>query len=162
MKKLLGCFLLTLSSSAWAQDSAAGAQLQPPPADELKRAIDYLENGKDSGPVLLDLIPCSKVDQAKGSSTLFTCLEPVSGAVKKGTTVQAWTQWFCPRGGKYEDITIQSSFEGEVRNTSDVVVEGLGRTRTWRSFTLSKPGKWQLKVMRAGKELGALNLVVEK
>ncbi len=159
--------LCLLAGSAWAQaenaaQAAAPAMKPIPPADELKRALDYLEAGKESGPALLDVIPCLKVDQTKGSPTMFTCLEPVTGPLKKGATVQAWTHWFCPKDGKYEDVTIQFLLDGEVRSTNDVTVSGYGRTRTWRGQNLSKPGKWQVKVLRGGKELGTANIVVEK
>ncbi len=143
------------SPAGWAQDAGTGAEAsaQPaPPADEIKRVLDYQENGKDRGPVLLDLIPCLKVDQTKGSPTQFTCIEPVTGPVKKGALVNAWTQWFCPRGGKYEDISIQSMLDGQPRNTVDITIGcNLARTRTWRAFTLSKPGKWQIRVVQAAK-----------
>ncbi|MCA2978874.1 MAG: hypothetical protein INH37_11350, partial [Myxococcaceae bacterium] len=72
-----------LALPALAQDPSA----PPPTADELKRVLDYQDNGKDRGPVLLDVVPCLKVDQTKGSPTQFTCIEPLTGPVKKGTAV---------------------------------------------------------------------------
>ena len=163
--RLVAALCLALSTAALAEDPAPAAAAPeaapPPPADEIKRVLDYQENGKDRGPALLDLVPCLKVDSTKNAPTSFTCLEPVKGAVKKGTTVNAWTQWFCPRGGKYEDITFQWLHEGQIRSTTDITVEGLARTRTWRAQTLGKPGKWQVKVLRGATELGQANIVVE-
>jgi hypothetical protein len=155
---LLGA--LAASSLVLAQEEAAQPAPPPPPADELKRVLDYLENGKDSGPALLDLVPCTKVDTTKGSETVNTCVEPVTGPVKKGTTIYAWTMWFCPKGGKYEDVMIQFLYEGQVRSTMDITVQGLARTRTWRGSTLSKPGKWEIKVLRGSQELGGTTVQV--
>lgn len=147
-----------VAPSAWADDATAGA---PPTADEIKRVLDYQDNGKDKGPVLLELIPCLKVDTSKGSATQYNCIETISGPIKKNTTVNAWTSWFCPKGGSYEDITVQFLHEGQVRQTVDLKVEGLSRTRTYRSHTFGKAGKWQIKVFRGDKELSVQNITVE-
>ena len=147
---------LAWTSSAIAQDAAP-----PPSADEIKRVYDYLDNGKDRGPALLDLVACMKVDQTKGSPTQFHCLEPVTAPVKKNTTVLAWVQFLCPKDGKYEDVSIQYLHEGQVRNTYDLTLSAYGKTRTWKGSTLTKAGKWTVKVLRSGQELGSTTVVVE-
>jgi hypothetical protein len=43
----------------------------------------------------------------------------------------------------------------------DIKVEGLSRTRTFRSHAFGKAGKWQLKVFRGDKELASANVTVE-
>lgn len=151
-----------LSSLAFAQDAgtAAGPVEPPPSAEMIKKVVDYLENGKDRGPALLDVIPCTKVDNTKGSPTQFQCIEPVTAAVKKNTTVFAWLQWYCPKDGKYEDVQVQFLHEGQVRQTIDVPVSGFGRTRGWRGANLSKVGKWTVKVSRGDKDLGSATVDV--
>ncbi|MER2567065.1 MAG: DUF2914 domain-containing protein [Myxococcaceae bacterium] len=151
------------ASLAFGQDPAPAAPAGPPPpsADEIKRVMDYQDNGKDRGPALLDVVACLKVDQTKGSPTIFTCIEPVTGPVKKATTVNAWIQFFCPKGGKYEDLKVQWLLGNEVRQTTDFTVEGLARTRTWRAHTPPKPGKWTIKIVQGeGKELGSTTFTV--
>ena len=131
--------------------------LEPPPSAEMiKQVVDYLENGKDRGPALLDVIPCLKIDNTKGSPTQFQCVEVATGPVKKGTTVFAWLQWYCPKEGKYEDVQIQFLHEGAVRQTVDIPVAGFGRTRGWRGNNFNKIGKWTIKVSRGDKELGSV------
>ncbi|MFZ5440628.1 MAG: hypothetical protein ACOZQL_11515 [Myxococcota bacterium] len=153
-----------VSSFAFAQEAAPAAPTgpvePPPPADMIKKVVDYLENGKDRGPALLDVIPCVKVDNTKGSPTQFQCIEPVNGSVKKGTTVFAWLQWYCPKDGKYEDVQVQFLHEGQVRQTIDVPVSGFGRTRGWRGANMAKVGKWTIKVSRGDKELGSTTVDV--
>jgi hypothetical protein len=154
--------LMCLSLSALAQEVAAeppGPEL-PPPAAEIKRVQDYLENGKDRGPALLDFIPCLKVDQQKGSPTQFQCVEPVTGPVKKGTTVFMWMQWFTPKDGKYEDVKLQFFHEGEVRQTIDLTVAGYGRTRSFRGHNLTKVGKWRAKISQGNREVGSAEIDV--
>lgn len=159
MKTLCSLVLVVLPCTVWADEAAA--PMPPPPAEEIKRVLDYQENGKERGPALLDVVPCAKVDTTKTSPTAFTCIAPITGPVKKGTTVNVWTQWFCPKGGKYENITIQAVLDGETRNTTDLTIEGLARTRSWRPFTMNKPGKWQFKVRQGTKELGMTSVTVE-
>lgn len=152
------------ASLAFAEDPApapAAPAGPPPSADEIKRVMDYQDNGKDRGPALLDVVACLKVDQTKGSPTIFTCIEPVTGPVKKATTVNAWIQFFCPKGGKYEDLKVQWLLGNEVRQTTDFTVEGLARTRTWRAHTPPKAGKWTIKIVQGeGKELGSTTFTV--
>lgn len=159
---LIGALCL-MSSPAFAQDggtaAAPAAPAEPPPSAEMiKKVVDYLENGKDRGPALLDVIPCLKIDNTKGSPTQFQCTEPVTGPVPKNTTVYAWLQWYCPKEGKYEDVQIQFLHEGQVRNTVDVPVSGFGRTRGWRGLNMTKVGKWTIKITRGDKELGSATL----
>lgn len=153
--------LAVIGGAASAQDAAPLPAPQIPSAAEVKRVYDYLERGKEQGPILLDLIPCTKIDQAKGSPTQFQCLEPVQGPVKKGTVVNAWLQFLCPKDGKYEDLAVQYLHEGQVRQTADVVVGTSGRTRTWKAAALSKTGAWTIKLLRGDKELGSVTVTAE-
>jgi hypothetical protein len=141
--------------------AASADDAAPPTADEIKKVLDYQENGKDKGPILIELLACLKVDTTKGSPTAYTCLEPVGAPLKKNTTVHAWMAWLCPKGGSYEDLTVQFLHEGQVRQTFDLKIELSPRTRTFRSHTFGKSGKWQIKVARGDKELATTSLTVE-
>jgi hypothetical protein len=133
-----------------------------PTGDEIKKVLDYYNNGKDSGPVLAELKPCLTVDQKKGSTTIYECTEPVSGKVKKGTTVNAWMNWLVPKDGKYEDLSVQWIHNGTVRTTQDLALKTpLIGSRTWLASTVQKEGKWEIKILRDGKELGSAKFEVE-
>lgn len=152
-----------IASLALAEDAGtvpAGPVEAPPSAEQIKKFLEYQEKGAASGPVLLDLIPCVKVDSTKGSPTQFQCIEPAGTSVPKGTTVFAWLHWMVPKDGKYEDVTIQFLHEGQVRKTVDNPVVGFGRTRGWRGENFNKVGKWTIKVMRGEKELGIASVNV--
>ena len=158
---------LSVASFAWAQDAGTAAPaapagpVEPPPsAEQVKKFLDYQDNGKDRGPVLLDLIPCTKVDQTQGSPTRYQCIEPVTGPVAKGTTVFAWLQWLVPKDGNYPDIQIQILQGTTVRKTIDNPVTGVGRTRGWRGDNFNGVGTWTLKVIRGDKELGSAKVEV--
>lgn len=151
--------VLTISTAAAAQDAGTPptgpAWEGPVPTPEMiKTVLDYQERGASAGPVLLDLVPCLKVDSGKGSPTQYQCVEPVGEKVTKGTTVFAWLQWLCPKDGRYEDVQVQFLHEGQVRKTVDNPVTGVGRTRGWRGENLNKVGTWTIKVLRGAQELG--------
>ncbi len=152
--------------SAFAQGADAGAapgrEVPTPTPAEAKKVTDYYFYGQSQGPLLMEFKPCLKVDSGKESPTKNECLEPVTGPVKKGTTVHAWTLWLVPEGGSYDDVSIQFAFEGQVRATIDVKLDKGGqRSRTWRSSSLSKAGKWTIKVVRGTQELASAPITVE-
>lgn len=162
MLRRLAVAAAVTSSLAFAQDAGVPVgPVEPPPAAAIiEQVVEYLENGKDRGPALIDLVPCLKVDQTKGSPTAFQCIEPVSGSVKKGTTVFGWMQWYVPKDGKYEDVQLQFLHEGQVRQTVDLNVTGYGRSRVFRGSNFNKIGKWTLRISRGEKELGAATVEV--
>ena len=153
------------ASLAHAQDAGSAAPADtrpPPPADEIKHVLDYYYNGKARGPALVELKACLKVDSAsKDPATKNECIEPVSGPVKKDTTVHGWTMWYLPEGANYDDVSLQFIYGTDVRSTVDVKLSSTGRTRTWRSNTASKKGKWTIKVKRVDQELGSTSFTVE-
>lgn len=171
MRRIASLVVLVVATSVFAQEpgpapaAPATPAAPPPPADEIKRVLEYQDSGKDRGPALLDLIACLKVDQTNGSATKFTCLEPVTANVKKGTVINAWAQFFCPKDGSYEDLRFKWLIGSEVYETQDFKVSGLARTRTWRAYAPKRAGKWTVKVVRgegdAAKELGSVSFTVD-
>ena len=156
------CFAVLLSAaSAFAQDAGVADTRPPPPADELKHVLDYYYNGKDRGPGLVELKACLKVDGSKEGPTSNECIEPVTGKVKKDTTVHGWTMWYLPKGASYDDVSLQFLHGNEVRSTVDLKLNAEGRNRTWRATTASKKGKWTIKVKRGDQELGSTSFEVE-
>lgn len=171
MNRTLIAAIAIVSSLAFAQDAAPAPTPAapvntdpPPPAAMIKQVMEYLETGKDRGPALVEIVPCLKVDQSKGSPTANTCIEPVTGKVAKGTTVFAWLHWYVPKEAKYDDVTLQVLHENEIRQTIDVPLTGNanagGRQRGWRGANLSKVGRWTFKVRRGEKELGSATVEV--
>jgi len=132
-----------------------------PTAEEVRKVVGYYQTGKDKGPILVELKPCLTIDTQKDSPTRWDCTEPVTTPVKKGTLVSAWTSWLVPQDAKYEDVVLQWVLDGQVRSTQDVALSSSWRSRTYKSNTLSKKGKWSIKVLRGDKELGSADVQVE-
>ncbi len=163
MKRAVALAVVALSVRAFAQDAGAPAApaQPPPPADEIRRVLDYYYNGKDRGPALIDLKACLKVDGTKGSPTLNECTDEVKGTVKLNAMLHGWTAWYVPKGASYDDVTLVFLHDGQVRQTLDIKLDGEGRTRTWRTQQVTKKGKWTIKVMRNNAELGSVTVTVE-
>ena len=133
-----------------------------PTSEDVKKVVEYYKNGKDGGPILAEIKPCLKVDTTKGSATIWECIEPVTAKVKKDTTVHAWMNWLVPKDGKYDDLTVQWLFNGEVRSADDMALNSSSYAGPYfKSKTVNKVGKWEVKVLRGGKELGSAKFEVE-
>jgi hypothetical protein len=138
---------------------APAANVAPPTSAEAKKVIDYYYRGRNQGPLLVELVPCLKVDNTEGP-TKSECLQPVTGPVKKGTTVNAWTLWIVPDGGSYDDLVIQWLLDGQVRSTTDVKLTEAFRSRTWRPSAMHRTGTWEIKAIRGDKTLGTATVTV--
>lgn len=145
---------------AGAEAATKAAGLVVPTAAEAKRVIDYYYAGKTQGPVLVELKACTKLDTSKDSPNRNECVEEVKGPVKKGSNVHAWTMWLVPDGGDYEDATIQFLYEDQVRSTMDIRLTTALRSRTFRANTVTRAGKWFVKVFRGGTELASVPFTV--
>ena len=138
------------------------ARADAPSGEEVKKVIEYFNIGKDQGPILAELKPCLTVDSKKGSATIWDCTEPVAGKVKKGATVHAWMNWLVPKDSKYDDLTIKWIFDGDTRNATDLSLTSAAiGARYFKSHTVDKVGKWEIKIVRGGKELGTAKFEVE-
>ncbi|MGC4115444.1 MAG: hypothetical protein QM765_12740 [Myxococcales bacterium] len=154
--------LSALVAAVFVVPAVVRADPPAPSPEEIKKVVDYYNNGKDAGPVLAEFKPCITVDTKKGSPTANDCTEPVSGKVKKGTPVFAWMNFLVPKDGKYEDLAVQWSVDGVVRTTQDLSLKIAGTAiRTYYSSTINKPGKWEIKVLQGTKELGKASFEAE-
>lgn len=156
--------------------ASTAALAAPPTAEEINRVYDYLENGKDAGPILLELSPCLKVDKkippgADPKAPEFknvhkTCVEPITAAVNKKTEVTAWMKFFVPKGTKITEDDLKVVFKG----VEDVETKGLsidlegGSTGygVYRAKTLKTAGDWEIIVKYKDAVLGTTRVTVSK
>ncbi len=141
---------------------AARAQSADPTPEEIRKVNEYFQNGKDKGPILAEVKACMAIDTKKDSPTIWDCSEEATGKVKKNAVVNAWMNWLVPKDGKYDDVMIQYLHEGTVRTTLDLTLSTPStRARLYKAATANKSGKWEIKVLRGGKELGSAKFEVE-
>lgn len=170
MKSLaFGLLALLFAAPAFAGDvepppAPAPASAGPPPAapsaDEIKKVTEYFLRGKDAGPILMDFVPCKKT--GKNAEGKLVCEEKLDGKAKKGEALIAYVRFFVPKGAKYEDLKIKFLHNGEARSTSDFTLsESLTGYASYKQTTASKPGTWEMHVLRGDTVLQKSSITVE-
>jgi hypothetical protein len=166
MRGLFLAGVCLVSGHLFAQELPAAPAMPPPPpppaptADEIKRVTDYYYKGADSGPVLLEMLLCTKV--VKNTEGKLSCEADIGGAASKGTSVSAFVRFFAPKGGKYEDVRIKFVHNGEMRKMDDItVVESLTGSATYKTVALTKAGTWEVQVTRGDVVLGQKTVIVQ-
>jgi hypothetical protein len=152
---------MALALAAASFSLPALAQGVPTPSqEETRKVVDYFLKGKDSGPILLEFSPCKKTN--KGLDGKLVCEEQITGAVKKGDPIIAYVKFFVPKGAKYDDLKIKFLLNGEVRSTSDfTLTESWTGYANYKQTTASKPGTWEMQVLRGDTLLQSHKVTVE-
>lgn len=131
-----------------------------PTGDQVKSVLDYFYNGQGQPAILADANLCQTIEK-KAKDRKFDCLATYGTTAKKGDTVNVYLTFLVPKGDQAE-LMVQALHNGVVRSTKDVTVKGGGiRTRTWRAFTLKKPGKWEFKVLKGSEAIKTLTITAE-
>jgi hypothetical protein len=152
-------FSLTSAVGAMAQD-AAPAPPPAPSADEINRVTAYYLGGKDGGPVLIEFRLCGAI--GKNDQGKMACDGELGATAKKGDVLNAFVKFFAPKGGKYDDLKVKFLHNGEIRTTSDFTVsESWTGYANYKRTTLSKPGTWEVEVLRGDVVLQKKSITVE-
>ncbi len=131
-----------------------------PTADEIKKVTAYYLHGADAGPVLMDFVACKKT--GKNDEGRLACLEPHADKANKGDPLIAFVKFFVPKGGKYEDLKVKFLLNGEVRSTSDFTLhDSWTGYSNYKQTTASRPGTWEMQVLRGDTVLASRKIVVE-
>jgi hypothetical protein len=156
MKKLMMLGLLLLSSSTLRAEDAPPA----PSADEIRRVVEYYLHGTPQGPVLMELVACAKTGRtAEGK---LVCEEKLGDTVKKGDAIIAYVKFFVPKGAKYDDLKVRFLHNGETRTTSDFTLsESWTGYSNFKQTTASKPGTWEMQVLRGDTLLAKTSVTAE-
>ena len=155
---------LVAASAAMAQEATPPpAPAEPPPpaptADEINRVTAYYLKGRDGGPILIDFRLCATI--GKNEEKKNVCESEYGDTAASGDQVNAFVRFFAPRGGKYEDLKVRFSHNGEVRSTTDMsVTESWTGYTNYKRTTVSKPGTWDIEVLRGDAVLAKKTLKV--
>jgi hypothetical protein len=130
-----------------------------PTPEQVKEVFDHFWAGQGKGAILADAVLCKNVQQNKKDPKFLECIEPAGEAVSKGDSLHVYVTFLIPNGDKIESVTVQAVHEGQVRETHDLALKGdFIRTRTWTTFKVSKPGKWEFRVQDGDKTLKTLSV----
>ena len=152
--------LVALFGGAALAEEAAKPPARPavakPAADSVRNVWKFFNEGQGQGVVLAEAKLC--LDVHKSGEQKSECTEEIPAeGVKVGTTVMVWQAYIVPKGDTYDDLAIQVKHDDVIRETRDVKVDGKSwRTRTWNGVRLTKPGKWNLVIMRGEQVLKSI------
>lgn len=139
---------------------ALPAAAQRPTADEVARVLDYFNNGKGKGPVLLEMTPCLEIGRPEGERKK-RCVKPIEGAIPAGTTTYVYLRWVVPRGDAYSDIVVEWLRGGDVDASSEIAVSTSWSYGIWKARALRTAGTWTVRVRRGEETLGEKRIVVQ-
>lgn len=130
-------------------------QAAPPTGEQVKSVLDYFYNGQGQPPILVDAVLCKDIER-KNKETKFNCNEAFGDTGSKGDTVNVHMTFLVPKGDEAE-MMVQAVLDGVVRSTKDFKVKGGSmRNRTWKAFTLKKPGKWEFRILKGSETIKTL------
>ena len=155
MRFIMFSLVALAASAALAEDPAAATPPPTPPppaptADEINRVTAYYLHGKDGGPIMLEFKLCAAI--GKNAENKNTCDGELGDTIKKGDAIVAYVRFFAPKGGKYEDLSVRFSHNGEMKSTSTFSV-----TESWTGYsnykrnTAGKVGAWDVEVLQGDK-----------
>ena len=122
----------------------AGPQLAigqiKPSSNAAKSVIDFYFNGQGNGVVLADIQICIEVIDNE-------CQNPINPAMLQvDTAYKIWMMFIVPQGESIDTLSIQFFREGNLAYSRELAVRGALRYRTWRAFTPTEPGRWEIRV----------------
>jgi hypothetical protein len=128
---------------------------------EIQKVLDFYYADPPGSPIAVEIRVCEGV--ATEGALKNECQKALSPeAIEVGKAGYLWINFMVPKGADGEKILIQFDHDGITRLTRQVDLSGAIRFRTWKKFSLDRPGKWSVKVLhdRADgvKSIGALKL----
>jgi len=133
-KSILILFILIISATN------ISAQTKPT-AEAAMSFLNFYFKGQGQGVVLADVKICTEIKDNE-------CVDTVAAdSLKNGSQYYLWMLYVVPKDDQVDDIIIHFNYGGLTRLTRDVSVRGSIRYRTWKSFTLDRTGKWEIKIM---------------
>ncbi len=146
-----------------------------PTAAEVRKVLEFYNNGQGQGIVLSDSKLCADVH--KEGENKYECKDEiiefgegdgsspeVTHKIKKGDSILVWMSFMVPVGDE-ANIIVQYSLGGTARYSSKASVKSSIRYRTWKKYTPRSAGKWEIKIFHdlgeKTRELNSFELTVE-
>ena len=137
----------------------ASAADRPTP-EEARKVLDYIYNGKGQAPVLVDVKVCR--DIAKDGDNKGSCVDEVTGPLKKGESAYVWLLFMAADGDNAKKATVQFEVDGATAASKNMSIPGQQRSRTWYKHAFNKAGTWKIKVtLEGGQDLGTHDITVQ-
>ncbi len=117
-----------------------------PTGHEIQKVLDFYYADPPGSPILVEIRVCE--DVATQGELKNECQKTLSPqAIEVGKAGYLWINFMVPKGADKAKILIQFDHDGVTRLTRHVDLAGAIRFRTWKKFSLDRPGKWSVKVL---------------
>ncbi len=135
-----------------------------PSSNETKKVMDYYNEGKGNGAVLVDYELCREM--GKDDDNKNECVLSLSGNdIKVGEEIYLWMNFMIPVDDM-ADIIITYTRNNRIRKTQEITLKSAFRYRTWKKIATDKPGQWTIKIFQELEDkdidLGSLTYAVKQ
>jgi hypothetical protein len=135
-----------------------------PSSKETKKVMDYYNNGKGDGAVLVDYQLCREMGKEEENKN--DCALSLSGDdIMVGDEVYLWMNFMIPVDD-HAQIFLSYTRNNRIRKTQEISLQSAFRYRTWKKIDTGKPGQWTIQVFQElgdkDIDLGALTYIVKE
>ena len=119
---------------------------EKPSPKETKKVMDYYNNGKGGGAVLVDYTLCQEMGKEEESKN--ECIRPIPGNdIKAGDEVYLWMNFLIPVDDT-ANIYLTYTRNNRIRKTQEIKLDSAFRYRTWKKIVTDKAGKWTIQIFQ--------------
>jgi hypothetical protein len=138
--------------------------LDKPSSNDAKRVMDFYNNGKGLGAILVDYSMCQEM--GKDEANKNDCAVLLNGNdIKIDDEIYLWMNFMIPVDDM-ASILITYTRNNRIRKTQEITLKSAFRYRTWKKIATDKPGKWTINISQElGQEdidLGTLTYTVKE
>lgn len=138
--------------------------IEKPSSKETKKVMDYYNNGKGNGAVLVDYELCTEM--GKDEENKNDCMVSFSGNdIKIGDDVYLWMNFMIPVDDVSE-IILTYTRQNRIRKIQEITLKSAFRYRTWKKIPTDKPGQWTVQILQELEDkdidLGTLTYMVKE
>ncbi len=138
--------------------------LDKPSSNDAKKVIDFYNNGKGLGAVLVAYSICQEMGKDEASKN--DCAVLLNGNdIKIDDEIYLWMNFMIPVDDM-ASILITYTRNNRIRKTQEITLKSAFRYRTWKKIATDKPGKWTISISQElGQEdidLGTLTYTVKE
>lgn len=138
--------------------------LDKPSAEQTRRVMDYYNEGKGMGAVLVEYKLCGEMGKEEENKN--ECAQSLAETdISVGQDVYLWMNFMIPVDDT-ANVFITYTRNSRIRKSQTVVLKSAFRYRTWKKIATDKPGDWTVKIFQETEDkdidLGSLTYTVKE
>lgn len=112
-----------------------------PTGDEVKRVINYYQNGNEV--VLVDSKLCAEIE--KSGENKNECGKTLDNPLAPKASGYLWMNFLVP-GSEKPTLLVQFKYKNRVLDSDEIRMTNAFRYRTWKRLQTSKSGEWEVTI----------------